>query len=742
MIKKFLILAVCLGMVGEAVQGQSSQHTRNNLSSLLQKAEEEFQSHNFQNAIETHTALIDLALAAEENYYAYRAYTAIGTIYREVLKDSAKARTHYENALEQALLTESDSLLAGAYSSMGDLYSEYNNTHKKAIEFYEKSIEINKKSGFDDIKNISAYTKIGNAYLALEQPSEAAPYLLKAKSLLKGEEQPLTVRLEIRFLMGKYYMQIDKYALAKKELKEVAALAETHDLIILGAATHKYLAIVNEMRGDYKEANANLRKEALFNDRIYSLERVDEMQEAGAKYELAQFQRELDLAEDSKAYSEELVATTNLLNVIFVSAFVISLIVLAGFVFLLLSRKKYVDRLSEKNKQLTKAKNEAEKLSKLKSQFFSTVSHEIRTPLYGVIGLSSILLEEEKLGKHQEDLVSLKFSADYLLALINDVLLMNKMDADGVTLEQNPFRLSKLIKNVTQSFAFSLEQNDNKMHVEIDEDIPDYLIGDSIRISQILMNLVGNAVKFNEHGNIWLQIKLYDQPEKDLYDITFVVKDDGIGIPKDKQKIIFEVFSQVEIRNYEYQGTGLGLPIVKKLLSLHGSEIHLESELGDGATFSFQLELQANPAMHLKTDVSKIEDIKLENTAFEDIHILVVDDNKINQKVTQKILESRNFRCSLADGGNQAVQLAKEHSYQLILMDIHMPDKDGIQTTREIREFDMTTPIVALTAVEADEIRTVIYQAGMDDLILKPYDVSQFLNTILRNLKHIHASAI
>ena len=156
------------------------------------------------------------------------------------------------------------------------------------------------------------------------------------------------------------------------------------------------------------------------------------------------------------------------------------------------------------------AKDNAERLSQLKTQFFSTVSHELRTPLYGVIGLASILLED-KTSKNKEDLKSLKFSADYLLALINDVLLLNKMDANGVILEKTAYRLSSLTKSITRSFEFSLEQNNNKIHLHIDENLPDKQVGDYVRLSQILMNLIGNAIKFNENGNIWVSIDLLEK---------------------------------------------------------------------------------------------------------------------------------------------------------------------------------------------------------------------------------------
>jgi len=308
------------------------------------------------------------------------------------------------------------------------------------------------------------------------------------------------------------------------------------------------------------------------------------------------------------------------------------------------------------------------------------------------------------------------------------------MDANGIILEKTPYLISSLISSITRSFEFSLEQNNNKIHLHIDKNLPDKQIGDSVRLSQILMNLIGNAIKFNENGNIWVSIDLLEKTKKGLYKTKFTIKDDGIGIPVSKQKTIFEEFSQVKNRNYNYQGTGLGLPIVKKLLALYNSEIFLESEMGKGSIFTFTVNLEADIP---NTKIEKKEILNNGQAAihiFENVHILVVDDNRINQKITQKILEKRQFKCSLADDGEQAIALVKENTYDLILMDIHMPKVDGVQATKAIRMFNKEVPIVALTAVELDEMRATIMDSGMNDIILKPYDISQFLNTILRNL--------
>jgi len=433
-------------------------------------------------------------------------------------------------------------------------------------------------------------------------------------------------------------------------------------------------------------------------------------------------------------YAQELDKKSSLLTLFLIASSILLVVSLVLFYLFYKSKKRYIQSLTEKNAVLLKANEEANQLSKLKTQFFSTISHELRTPLYGVIGLSSILLEDEKLKSHQDDLKCLKFSADYLLSLINDVLTLNKSETSSITLENVPFSLRKLLENIQKTFALNLEQNNNQLKLEVDEAIPTRLIGDSVKLSQIMMNLIGNAIKFNHNGTIRIKIELLEKLKSDRLRIKFSIIDNGIGIPKEKQESIFEEFSQLENRNHNYQGTGLGLTIVKRLLALFNSEIKLLSDTGKGSLFYFELDLQKDP------DVESLPEPDYSDINFKNRHILIVDDNKINQKVTQKILEKRNFKCSFADDGAEAIAQTQKYKYDLILMDVHMPNIDGIEATKSIRRFNTTTPIVAFTAVEIDEIRNAIFDSGMNDIIVKPYVVSQFLNTILKNI-HLMSAA-
>ncbi len=707
---------------------------KDTLNVILNKSSRAFKSLDYDDAIIYGSKLIEKGTDFNTNYYEFLGYELLGKVY-DVLEDSTKARINSQKALEIAIQSKTDTLISKGYLNLGIIYSNSNN-YQKGIDYFQKSLEISEKNNKQGQMHM-AYVNLSRTYLENEEDDEAYFSLLKAKEISEKHTVNSNDENTEHLLFAKYYLKNNNYNLAKKELYVSANKADKDSLIDLGAQTYHLLAKLYSEKGDYTNAYVNLEKHNHYNQKIYALKKVEEIEKASAKFGLIEYQKNLKTALKEQEYSERLIRKSKELTTIFVAATVILLLALIGFFLLFKARKRIILKLQNTNQALIQAKEKAERLSKIKTQFFSTVSHELRTPLYGVIGISTILQEDKSLVKHERDLRSLKFSADYLLALVNDVLLLNKIDAEAIRLEKTDFELNVLIHSITRSFEYSLEQNNNKLHINIDKNIPNNLIGDPVRFSQILMNLMGNAIKFNENGNIWLDVSLIAVTNTGAYKTLFVIKDDGIGIPEDKQESIFEEFSQVENENYSYKGTGLGLPIVKKLLDLHDSKVELKSELDVGSEFSFYLNLEKNTTLN-KTIQPKLNSIKdLDNAVLqldEKTHILVVDDNKINQKITQKILEKHHFKSSVANDGQEAIDKTRANNYSLILMDINMPNVNGIEAAIAIREFNSQIPIVALTAVEMEEMRVKILDSGMNDIIAKPYDVSEFLSIILKHI--------
>lgn len=706
------------------------------LDQLHLKAYVEVRHQSYKEAISSIDTLIAKAQLRENPQMEFKGYDLLGQVYT-ALKDTTKTREVYERGLQIAQQCNNDTLIAQSYRNIGSVYLQSSIYLDKAIALYQKSLKINARLK-NDAEYLNSNLNISSAYLKSGNIEEAYPYLIKAKHFSLKDTLNVVSRAKLLTLSGKYYTITNKKNLAEDNLINAISIAFSNGLLVEEEEAQKQLAELYEKYEDYQAAFFHTKRQLQLANEVYKNKSQREIQLATAHFDLREGERDLAAAKKEQELTEKaVIASKNSATAYLITA--IGLFIALLFIFFLYkSRKRFIRRLSENNKQLTKAKDEAEQLSKLKTQFFSTISHELRTPLYGVIGIASILLEDKRIKTHRDDLKSLKFSADYLLALINDVLLMSKMEAKHIKLESTPYRLSTLMNSITRSFEFSLEQNNNKLHLEIDSSLPDKLVGDSVRLSQILMNLIGNAIKFNENGNIWVSILKTGMSKEGVYQASFIIKDDGIGIPFESQESIFEEFSQVENRNYNYQGTGLGLPIVKKLLDLYDSEIQLTSAPEEGASFSFTINLES--AQDDVVITQKIEQAETSETiqaahTLQKMHILVVDDNRINQKITQRILEGKGFICSLANDGIEAVELVSTKTYDLILMDIHMPNKDGLQATKEIREFDTTTPIIALTAVEIAEIRHKVQEAGMDDILVKPYDVSQFLNVILRNIE-------
>lgn len=398
-------------------------------------------------------------------------------------------------------------------------------------------------------------------------------------------------------------------------------------------------------------------------------------------------------------------------------------------------RAKANELLQDKNTELQEAKENAEKASQAKAQFLSTITHELRTPMYTVTGLTHLLLEEDPKPEQKEHLNSLKFSGEYLLSLINNILDLNKLEANKVEIEKVPFHLKKRIDGVLIALKKSAEAKRNTVHYEYDSTLPNEVIGDSLKISQILINLISNSIKFTENGDIWVRIVTAEKSAKKVV-IHFEIEDTGDGISKKKQNTIFESFSQGSLQiNRKYGGTGLGLSIVKNLLELMGSKIFLESKLGEGSKFWFNIGYDISENEKRETDINDIEVI-FDNNIFENKVVMIVEDNKINQMITKKILEKKKMICTVVDNGLDAIKHAKEEDFDVILMDIHMPGISGIEATKKIREFNKTVPIIALTAITIEENLEDFYKAGFNEFIPKPFNAEDFFEKISRVLSN------
>ncbi|WP_026706887.1 ATP-binding protein [Flavobacterium frigidarium] len=386
--------------------------------------------------------------------------------------------------------------------------------------------------------------------------------------------------------------------------------------------------------------------------------------------------------------------------------------------------------LKDKNKELILEKEKTEKASKARSEFLSTVSHELRTPLNAINGITHLLLEENPKKSQLHYLASLKFSGNYLATFINEILEINKIESDKIDVEHIPFNLKELLTDIKSSLNGLAIKNNNDFKVLLDEKIPETLLSDPTKLSQIFMNLINNALKFTQNGSVIISTTA-NLISDNVVAVYFNITDTGIGIAEDKYETVFESFSQgsVEI-NRKYGGTGLGLTIVKKLVSVLGGEIQLKSTLGEGSTFNFQLEFEIDKNLAGNNTHLLVAD----HSILDGKKILVVEDNKINQMITVKMLQNKGANCTVIDNGEEAITNIANNHYNIVLMDVHLPGINGTIATQEIRKFNTSIPIIAITAISLDENREMLLSYGMNDVVTKPFSPENFYNVISKNL--------
>ena len=604
------------------------------------------------------------------------------------------------------------------YNIRGVIHT-YQKEYRTALEYFKSAL-----SNFDDVNEEKYKSEVflneARVFFKLNQLTNAQDKLENAIILAKKYDQPRILSSSYILIAG-VYCKKEEFDAALEEARMGLSIAEENQSTVNINYAYLSLSKIYTGKKDFESAYMYLERHLKMSDSILNIQREnlspEKSQQFISAYKTAENEQLKNQIDEADADSS-LGRITTILS--------ISLITILSLLTLSLYKNNNIrlrtnNMLQEKNDELVVAKDKAELASKTKANFLSTVTHELRTPLYAVTGLTNLLLDEKPKEKQLPHLKSLKFSGDYLLAFINDILQINKIEANKVEIDPEEFNLKTKIENVIAALHNSANENNTKIHFSYQKELPETFMGDQLKISQILINLLGNAIKFTKDGDIWVSANSARVEDKN-YVIGFEIKDNGIGISKEKQEQMFDSFSQGSIQiNRKYGGTGLGLSIVKGLIKILKGKIWLKSRLGHGSSFFFEI-----PLTHVK---SKKEIIKTESEHLKNIKtlnlntfkILIVEDNKINQMITKKTLNKIGLECDIIDNGEDAVDMVRENEYSVVLMDIHMPGISGIEATKRIRKFNKELTVFALTAVTLEDKIQEFDEAGFNDIISKPF---------------------
>lgn len=724
-IKYFIITILFLSstlLVGHAQQINDADLNEVTLGEKIDQAKNLEKRGDYIGALNNLESALDIASKLEDKKKIGVIYTKIGKL-QFLTNESDKAMSNLNKAIS-IQREENDAINLGlTYNLRGVMHSNLEEYDAALSYFSNASENFNNPNA----ERYQADVLLNEAIVYIKQEKYDIALVKLERVIVIAKKFDLDKIISNAYIKSAEINQIKKNSsLALEQANLGLSKAESENFVNVRNQAYHILSEIYQSQNDYQSANEYLNEHIRLSDSILQISRNELDPEIKAKYIIAYqkgINEQLSDQPTEASDDESLERIATILS--------ISLITILSLLTLSLYKNNNIrlrtnNMLQVKNDELIAAKEKAELASKTKANLLSTVTHELRTPLYAVTGLTNLLLDEEPKPKQVQHLKSLKFSVDYLLTFINDILQINKIEANKVELDPEEFNLKTKIENVVAALQNSAKDNNTSIHLDYEKDLPELYHGDHLKISQILINLLGNAIKFTKVGDIWVRVKA-GFITKTNYVVNFEIEDNGIGISKEKQENMFESFSQGSIQiNRKYGGTGLGLSIVKGLIKILNGKIWLKSQLGKGTSFFFELPLTLADTKKKTADKKSehVENIKALD--LENIKILIVEDNKINQMITKKILTKMGLSCDVVDNGEDAVEHVKNIEYSIVLMDIHMPGISGLEATKRIRTFDKELTIFALTAVTLEDKMHEFDEAGFDDIISKPFKQETF----------------
>jgi signal transduction histidine kinase/TolA-binding protein len=720
----FVFLFLTIAVFSQINSSSNNEEVLDSTNYFIELANFHKKNNNYRSSQDYIQKAIEFA-EAKKNYQAQAdAYSFLGNVYFELKKYPDAIQT-YDKSISLYKSQKPTSNQAYTFYNLGLCYIE-KKEYAKAEDYFKEAEKIYETIDIPKAKEMINLQK-GIVYRAKGE-NQLALAILNTVIINPDEEDLFKTKAEALYQIGLIEVENNRFNLALNYLNKALELSSKNKNLELKAKVARTLSEVYEKMIDVDNSFQFMKQHLRIRDSIQELNSKRIGTEDFLSFKEAERLKAIDQMDRENKEQQRANKFSKLISILSIALIsILSLLSLSLYKNNII-RSQSNKMLQEKNNELLLAKEKAEKASKARAEFLSTVSHELRTPLNAINGITHLLIEENPKKSQLQYLSSLKFSGDYLLTFINDILEINRVESENIEIESINVNIKQLLSDLHNSFKDLASKNNNDFELELDESIPENLIGDPIKLSQIFINLINNALKFTNNGKVNVLAKILKN-ENDISSIRFEISDTGIGIPLENQKTIFESFSQgsVEI-NRKYGGTGLGLAIVKRLVDLLGGEIQLTSTEGIGSTFSFDIDFELGQQTFV--EVKK----QYDESVFANKKVLVVEDNKINQMITKKMLENKNIICELIDNGEDAIEMIRDNNYDLVLMDVHLPGINGTIATERIREFNKKLPIIALTAISLNENREMLLSFGMNDVVTKPFNPDNFYKVIAQQL--------
>lgn len=698
---------------------------------------------NYSDAMDSHVEALRIyeSLGNKSGIAASLIYS--GIVYRNLGKKE-QALLNYNQALKISRELSDYTNIVNALLSIGNIYW-YDNENKKALAFFEEALAISQQEGFTGDHPAGIINNIGNVYRNLKDYNKALDYYKQSLDISREIGDKNLIATTIKNI-GIAYQESGRFSQAIQHLTESRDLAKQIHLLNVQREALDHLSQTYTALADYKKALEYFIEFSRLKDSLFDEETSDKMSIMQLGYDLKEQEQEKTINEIDLML--EIERERNLRNIIvFISVFAIFLVILLWYRNRLKNKSNYelrelntnlerrveerTIRLREENEERKKVQQQAELANETKNRFLATISHEVRTPINAIIGFCDLAINPDVHDDHQTNLKRVKDSSEHLLALIKDIIDYAQIESGKMELKKFSFDIHNLIDSIVNAYYLDASSKNIKLTHKVGDNVPKFVKGDSDALRQILYNLIGNAIKFTDKGSIDIKVDLEEQDLKtNNVKLKFIVKDTGIGISQLKQKLIFMDFTQGggTSSSRRYGGVGLGLTICKYFIEFMGGSISVKSEKDKGSEFEFDITLETDKDKTTKKVVKK----KAEKRALD---ILVVEDNLLNSQVVTSFLKRLGHTSDIASNGKIALEKLALKEYDVVLMDIEMPEMDGIEATKEIRQGNYqvknpNVPIVALTAHALRDYEEKSYEVGMNSYLTKPIDIDRLTDVL------------